>query len=274
MMVDMRRFANINVSRMSVFSTASPATTPQSWWNRGGDLVDLVLHLDAVKARCEASVGDAVRRDRDALRRLPGHLQYQWRGHECAYVAAGEGPPVILLHGFAGSAYNCWRPRCPRWLHPPPRAYALDLLGPGKSAQPSDATYSIDTWREQVRDFCAEQLDGAPPVVIGHSFGSLVALEVAREAQQAGSPVRAVGMMNCGVGLNNKGALKVEEWRSAQQARGIATEEAAPAWQLAIFGAVLALVDLIFNQSGCSPPASRSLRPPRMCAARWRRPCT
>ena len=128
------------------------------------------------------------------------------------------------------------------------RVYALDLLGLGKSAQPSDATYSIDTWREQVRDFCAEQLDGAPPVVIGHSFGSLVALEVAREAQQAGSPVRAVGMMNCGVGLNNKGALKVEEWRNAQQARGIATEEAAPAWQLAIFGAVLALVDLIFNQ--------------------------
>ena len=179
---------------------------------------------------------------------FPATSKYQWRGHECAYVAAGEGPPVILLHGFAGSAYNCWRSTVPAVAASGHRVYALDLLGLGKSAQPSDATYSIDTWREQVRDFCAEQLDGAPPVVIGHSFGSLVALEVAREAQQAGSPVRAVGMMNCGVGLNNKGALKVEEWRTAQQARGIATEEAAPAWQLAIFGAVLALVDLIFNQ--------------------------
>ena len=71
-------------------------------------------------------------------------------------------------------------------------------------------------------------------------------------------------MMNCGVGLNNKGALKVEEWRNAQQARGIATEEAAPAWQLAIFGAVLALVDLIFNQKW--PVSYTHLTLPTICS--------
>ena len=34
-----------------------------------------------------------------------------------------------------------------------------------------------------------------PPIVIGHSFGSLIALELAAR----GTPVRGIGMMNCGV---------------------------------------------------------------------------
>ena len=38
---------------------------------------------------------------------------YEWRGHSCSFVKAGEGPPVVLIHGFAGSAYNCWRSTLP-----------------------------------------------------------------------------------------------------------------------------------------------------------------
>jgi pimeloyl-ACP methyl ester carboxylesterase len=48
--------------------------------------------------------------------------------------------------------------------------------------------------------------------------------------------------------MNNKNALKVEEWRQQQLSKGIDMEAAAAGWQLALFGLVLSLVDLIFNQ--------------------------
>ena len=76
----------------------------------------------------------------------------------------------------------------------------------------------VDLWRQQVAAFVKERMGDEPPIVIGHSFGSLIALELAAELAAAGTPVRAVGMMNCGVGMNNNNALKVEEWRTG--ARG------------------------------------------------------
>jgi len=177
---------------------------------------------------------------------FPAASRYEWRGHSCSFVKAGQGPPVLLLHGFAGSAYNCWRSTLPA-LAATHTVYALDFLGLGASDQPADVEYSIDLWREQCTDLIREEMSEAP-IIIGHSFGSLVALEVAREFAAKGKPVRAVGMMNCGVGMNNKNALKVEDWRREQQEKGMEVEDAAPAWQLAIFGGILSGVDFIFNQ--------------------------
>lgn len=177
---------------------------------------------------------------------FPTASRYPWRGHSCSYVKAGNGPPVLLLHGFAGSAYNCWRSTLPS-LATTHTVYALDLLGLGASDQPSDVEYGIDLWREQCEDFIGEQLS-EPPIVIGHSFGSLIALELAREQTEKGKPLRAVGMMNCGVGMNNKNALKVEDWRREQQEKGMDVDSSTPSWQLAIFSFVLSIVDFIFNQ--------------------------
>ena len=56
---------------------------------------------------------------------------------------SADGPVAILLHGFAGSGFNCWRSTLPA-LATTHRVYALDLLGLGASAQPDDVTYSID----------------------------------------------------------------------------------------------------------------------------------
>jgi len=154
---------------------------------------------------------------------FPPASTYTFRGHQCSFVKAGSGPPIVLLHGFAGSAFNCWRSTLPA-LAETHTVYGLDLLGLGASDQPTDVTYSIDLWREQCVHFIEHEMGDEAPVVIGHSFGSLVALEVAREQAACGSPVRAVGMMNCGVGMNNKNALKVEAWREEQLAKGEQSE--------------------------------------------------
>ena len=54
--------------------------------------------------------------------------------------------------------------------------------------------------------------------------------------------------MNCGVGMNNNNALKVEGWRQGQEAKGVDVGPAAPAWQMAFFGVFVALLKAIFSQ--------------------------
>ena len=183
---------------------------------------------------------------------FPVASRFDFQGNSCSYVEAGQGPPILLLHGFAGSAYNCWRSTVPALAAAGHTVYGLDLLGLGASDQPADVEYSIDLWRQQAAAFVKERMGDEPPIVIGHSFGSLIALELAAELAAAGTPVRAVGMMNCGVGMNNNNALKVEEWRTG--ARGAADADASgveptPEWQLAIFGFVFGtVIDVVFNQ--------------------------
>ena len=178
--------------------------------------------------------------------RLPA-TQYTWCGHTCSYVTAGpeasERPPIVLIHGFAGSAYNAWRATIPA-LARTHRVYALDLLGLGASAKPTDVRYSIELWRDQCADFVRERCE-TPPVVIGHSFGSLIALELARMSE-----CRAIAMMNCAIGMNNKNALALDAWRREQPASVTADLSPLPvaAWQLAAFGAVLSAVDALFSQ--------------------------
>lgn len=52
------------------------------------------------------------------VERLPyepeGYNYWTWRGHKIHYVVQGEGPPVVLIHGFGASAFH-WRfvPFCP-----------------------------------------------------------------------------------------------------------------------------------------------------------------
>ena len=95
-----------------------------------------------------------------------------------------------------------------------------------------------------------EEHIGEAPIIIGHSFGSLIALELARDLRARGDGIDAKGvaMLNCGVGMNNKNALKVEQWREQQLAMGKQVEPPAPGWTIALFGLVLSIVDAIFNQ--------------------------
>jgi len=175
---------------------------------------------------------------------IPPVSRYTWRGHSCAYRKMGAGPPILLVHGFAGSSFNCWRSTFPE-LARTHTVYGIDLLGLGASDQPGDIEYGIDLWTAQCEDFALEKMGSVPPIVVGHSFGSSIALEVASKLQEKGTPARAVAMMNCGCGMNNKNGLPAENWRREQDSDG---EAAAPAWQFAIFGLVLKIIDVVFSQ--------------------------
>lgn len=127
---------------------------------------------------------------------------WSWRGHRVRYVVLGEGPPVLLVHGFGASA-DYFRKLLPAVAAEGYSAYAVDLLGLGLSEKPTEEDYSIALWAEQVQDFCSQALpEGQPPVLVGNSFGSLVALAVAASEWGRAGGVRALVLLNCAGGMN------------------------------------------------------------------------
>jgi 2-hydroxymuconate-semialdehyde hydrolase len=93
-------------------------------------------------------------------------------GGELAYADEGEGPAVLLLHGFPQSSH-VWRHVVPM-LSSRFRVIAPDLLGSGDSAKPADAPLGLEAQARYVR----ELLDGLGVdrfAAVGHSVGAGVA---------------------------------------------------------------------------------------------------
>ncbi len=94
------------------------------------------------------------------------------------FVDEGEGPAVVLLHGFAASL-STWDDVIPE-LTPDHRVLALDLRGFGFSDRPEDADYSPAAQARLVFEVMdARGIDSA--AVVAHSWGSSVALTMALE---------------------------------------------------------------------------------------------
>lgn len=90
------------------------------------------------------------------------------------YRAAGEGPPVVLLHGLFGSLENLGS--LARALAETFRVYSLDLPNHGRSAHSmpvslQDMAAEIECWMDD---------QGLSSVaLVGHSLGGKVAMEIA-----------------------------------------------------------------------------------------------
>jgi pimeloyl-ACP methyl ester carboxylesterase len=96
-------------------------------------------------------------------------------GHERAYVRAGQGPVLLLLHGL-GCDHTTWLPVL-RQLSRSFTVIAPDLLGHGQSAKPR-ADYSIGGYANGMRDLLTV-LGVDKVTVVGHSLGGGVAMQFA-----------------------------------------------------------------------------------------------
>jgi pimeloyl-ACP methyl ester carboxylesterase len=102
-------------------------------------------------------------------------LQVKGRAVNVIEYGAGEGPPVVFIHGLAG----CWQ----NWLENLPaagehrRVVALDLPGFGNSEMPA-GDISITNYAETVDAVC-EQLELGPVAAVGNSMGGFTAAELA-----------------------------------------------------------------------------------------------
>lgn len=91
---------------------------------------------------------------------------------------AGSGLPVILLHGIAADSAT-WEPLYPL-LMPAYHCIAIDLLGHGKSPQPTWSSYSVDQHIASVHRTIESLHLSGPYILIGHSMGSIIAAHYAK----------------------------------------------------------------------------------------------
>jgi len=96
-------------------------------------------------------------------------------GHRVSYFAAGEGPPVMLVHGVTGTCAQ-WEPVAPL-LAQRFSVVAPDLLGHGESAKPR-GDYSLGAFASGIRDL-AIALGHRKVTVVGHSLGGGIAMQFA-----------------------------------------------------------------------------------------------
>jgi len=119
-------------------------------------------------------------------------------GHKRAFIRAGEGPPLLLLHGIGNN--------CQTWagvidqLAASHTVIAPDLLGHGASDKPR-GDYSIAAYANGMRDLLTV-LDIERATVVGHSLGGGIALQFAYQFPERCSRLALVGSGGLGPELS------------------------------------------------------------------------
>ncbi|MEM9797335.1 MAG: haloalkane dehalogenase [Pseudomonadota bacterium] len=115
-------------------------------------------------------------------------------GSTMAYVDAGAGPAVLFLHGNPTSSY-LWRNIIP-YVTDDHRAIAPDLIGMGDSGKP-DIDYSYADHAAYLSGLL-DQLDLQDVVLVLHDWGSVLGMEIARNAEGTGR-IRGIAFMEAGI---------------------------------------------------------------------------
>lgn len=95
-------------------------------------------------------------------------------GRALRYVQAGDGPGLVLVHGWCGD-HTAFAPQLEHFAATH-RVVALDLRGHGESD--AGGPYTIDAFADDVA-WLTRALGLRAPVVIGHSMGAMIAVEAA-----------------------------------------------------------------------------------------------
>jgi len=121
-------------------------------------------------------------------------------------VDEGDGPPLILLHGFTGSTASMAGVAAN--LRDQHRTIRIDLVGHGDSDAPHDAeAYSMESCVDQIA--CAVDALGARPAhFIGYSLGGRVALALCARHPELAASIVAIGA-RAGIDASDERAERV-----------------------------------------------------------------
>jgi pimeloyl-ACP methyl ester carboxylesterase len=103
-----------------------------------------------------------------------GHAE-EFHGHRIhCFHQPGEGPLLLLLHGFPTCSYD-WQPMLE--LVPERAVLAFDFLGFGLSDKPREHDYSLG-WQADLAEELVRRHGGGPVYVVAHDMGTSVATEL------------------------------------------------------------------------------------------------
>ena len=101
-------------------------------------------------------------------------------GHSIAYREAGQGLPLVLLHGFLTDS-RCWAPQL-SGLSDEFRVVAWDAPGAGKSSDPEE-TFTTTDYAYCLASFL-DAIDVSSALIVGLSWGGILAQEFLRVSPQ------------------------------------------------------------------------------------------
>ena len=119
-------------------------------------------------------------------------------GHRRAFIRAGSGPALLLLHGIGNNCHT-WSGVIDR-LAEDYTVIAPDLLGHGNSDKPR-GDYSIAAYANGMRDLLTV-LDIEQATVVGHSLGGGIALQFAYQFPERCQRLALVGSGGLGPELS------------------------------------------------------------------------
>jgi len=136
------------------------------------------------------------------------------QGRTASYGSAGEGLPVVLLHGWALGQHS-YRDVIETIAAQGCRVIAPALPGFGGSADLPGASFSLRGYAQWVADLLDTLEIDEPAVVVGHSFGGGVAVRFAHDHR---ARVRSLVLVN---------SIGGSSWKSGRGLRSIADR---PLW--------------------------------------------
>jgi pimeloyl-ACP methyl ester carboxylesterase len=99
-----------------------------------------------------------------------------------------EVTSLLLLHGGPGFDHSLFKPAFAEMADLTQVVY-LDLRGHGRSDSGPAEKWTVNQWAQDVRSFC-DALSIESPIVLGHSFGGIVAMAyAARYPEHPSKPV-------------------------------------------------------------------------------------
>ena len=101
---------------------------------------------------------------------------FVFRGQTLRYWVAGQGEPLLLIHGFPSASWDwhyLWQPLAQRY-----QVIACDMLGFGDSAKPLDHTYCLLEQADLQQALLAHLRIQQPVHVMAHDYGDSVAQEL------------------------------------------------------------------------------------------------
>lgn len=140
----------------------------------------------AILALIWAGIALWVRREaREAERSFPPSGRFvEVDGVRLHYIEQGAGPPVVLVHGNGSQCRDFVGAGLMAELARSYRVIAIDRPGFGYSQRPRGQAWTPRRQARLLARACAA-LGAASPVVLGHSLGTLVALEMALDESLA-----------------------------------------------------------------------------------------
>jgi pimeloyl-ACP methyl ester carboxylesterase len=136
------------------------------------------------------------------------------QGRPAGYSVAGEGMPVILLHGWA-LAQHTYRSVVERIASQGCRVIAPSMPGFGGTRDLPDASFSLAGYAAWVDALMTALEIDEPAVVVGHSFGGGVAIRLAHDHPER---VRSLVLVN---------SVGGSAWKQGTKLRSIAER---PLW--------------------------------------------